>query len=86
MCNPELLTIAGNVSSSFGILLIVASYYYNSKVMGKASLGTGVFADKEDAPLMKKKRALRNKSDWLFYVGVGFSLLGIVLNSMRVVI
>ena len=86
MCNPELLTIAGNVSGSFGILLVVVSYYYNSKVMGDASLGVAVWAGEEDSPYMKNKRELRKMSDLFFYFGVGFSLLGIILNSLRIII
>ncbi len=43
----KLLTLFGNLLLSFGLLLSIYSYRYNSKVIGKAALGVAIVAPDE---------------------------------------
>lgn len=63
------------------IISALLSNYYDSKVMGDANLGVGIWAGAEDSNLMKNKRCLRKLSDGFFYSGIVFSVLGLFTQA-----
>lgn len=65
MNTSKLLTLIGNLLYAIGLLLMVYSYRYNSKVMGKAALGIALIAPAENSPKWKEKERIRKISDRL---------------------
>ena len=80
----KLLTLFGNLLFALGLLLMVYSYRYNSKVMGLGALGISTVAPNEDSPEWKAKGKMRRISDILFYVGIILTFLGIILQTIGV--
>ncbi len=73
--------IAGGILLGLGLLMALVSVQHNSKVMGKAALGVAVYAPEEGSPEWRQKERLRKLSDWAFYLGVLFSLIGVGLQT-----
>lgn len=82
----KLLTLIGNLLYAIGLLFMVYSYRYNSKVMGKAGLGVALIAPAENSPKWKEKERIRKISDILFYIGMVLSCMGIVTQTIGVLI
>jgi hypothetical protein len=76
-----LAIIGGGIFLLLGLLLAFGAMFYNAKVMGEAALGVGVYAPSKDSPEWRQKVRLRKISDWMFYLGVFFSLLGVCLQT-----
>lgn len=86
MDTSKLLTLIGNLSYMIGLLLVIYSYRYNSKVMGEAALGVGLIAPAENSPEWKEKERLRKISDRLFSIGMILSCMGVVSQTIGVLI
>ncbi len=82
MSKPKKLILIGSILLAFGLLLSLSSNHYNSKVMGQANLGVGVWAPAKNSPEWKRKEDLRKISDCCFYFGSFLTLAGIAIGTM----
>ncbi len=80
----KFLTLFGNLFYAFGLLSMIYSYRYNSKVMGLGALGISTVAPNKDSPGWKARDKTRRISDIFFYGGIFLSFIGIILQTIGV--
>jgi uncharacterized membrane protein len=82
----KLLTLIGNLLYAVGVVLMVYSYRYNTKVMGLTAMGISTIAPNEGSAEWKRRERLRKVSDWLFYGGMVLTFIGVVAQTMGALI
>ena len=81
MTPAQKLTFWGGMLILGGLLLAAISNWYQTKVMGDASLGVAVWAPDKDSPEWRKKTRLRTLADWAFWIGIALSAIGGALQT-----
>ncbi|MBU0534044.1 MAG: hypothetical protein KJ887_04530 [Candidatus Omnitrophica bacterium] len=81
MNKSKRLILTGSILLFIGLLLAFFSNYYNLQVMGKTSLGVGIFAPPENSAEWNRKETLRKISDISFYFGIFITAVGIALQT-----
>jgi hypothetical protein len=76
------LIVAGGVLLLLGLVTALVSTHLASRVMGKVELGVAVLAPKEGSAEWQEKERLRARSDCWFWVGVGLTACGVVLQTL----
>ena len=76
------LIIFGAVFLLAGLVTALVSTHYEGRVMGKAALGVAILAPDEGSPEWKEKEALRVKSDRWFWLGIGLTALGVIVQTI----
>jgi uncharacterized membrane protein len=69
------LTLSG------GLLMALISNWYQTKVMGDAGLGIGVWAPAKDSPEWREKQRLRRLATLCFWIGILLTALGVALQT-----
>src|SRR5207245_9045267 len=76
------LVLAGGVLLLAGILTAFLSDRYQSRVMGKATLGVGVWAPDEGSHEWREKERLRRRAELWFYAGLATTGVGVILQTI----
>jgi hypothetical protein len=76
------LIVAGGVLLVLGLVTALVSTHLASRVMGKAQLGVAVLAPEEGSAEWRKKEQLRARADCWFWVGIGLTACGVVLQTL----
>ena len=86
MCKDQKLQLGAAVFVFLSILCSLLSNQANSKLMGQAAMGVGVWAPTKGSVEWKHKEGLKTQVDGYFYVGVAFALLGLVLEILSILV
>ena len=65
-----------------GLVTAFVAAHYAERVMGAANLGVAVWGAGPDSAMMQEKRRLRARADWWFYLGLGLTTLGVILQTL----
>jgi hypothetical protein len=76
------LIVAGGFLLLLGLVTALVSTHLGSRVMGKAELGMAVLAPNEGSPEWQEKERLRARADCWFWVGIGLTACGVVLQTL----
>lgn len=82
MNQSKWLNVIGGIILFTGLLCALGSNHYEAKVMGGAALGIAVIGPNENSPAMKEKIRVRQLADRAFYLGISFTFIGIVLQTV----
>ena len=82
MTYEKWLIATGGALLLIGVVTALVSAHYVTRVMGAAALGVGVGAPKEGRPAWQKRKRLRARADFWFYVGIALTACGIVLQTV----
>ena len=80
------LVISGGLLLLAGLAMALVSTHLVSRVMGEAGLGIAVVADKPGSPEMTTKKRLRARADRWFWMGIGLTACGVVLQTVGAVL
>lgn len=86
MTPAKWLTLAGGIFLFVGLVTALISSRYESRVMGQARLGVAVLAAEKDTPEWREKNRLRARVNFWFWVGLGLTAVGIVLQTQAAVL
>ena len=75
------LVLTGGVVLLVGLVCSLGSTYYQVKAMGGARRGVAVLAPEANSPEMLQKERQVTRSDCLFYVGLGLTAAGVILQT-----
>ena len=84
MRKVQKLQLGAAVFVFLSIVCSLLANQVNSKLMGQAAMGVGVWAPTKDSPEWKQKEKLKTQVDWYFYGGVIFALLGLGLEIFSI--
>ena len=76
------LVAIGGVLLVVGLATAFISSRYSSGVMGEARKGVAVLAPDKDSPEWKQKERLLSWADFWFWVGLGVTTIGVILQTV----
>jgi hypothetical protein len=82
MTSQKWLTLIGGGILILGLFTAFISSQYTSKVMGGARLGVAVLAPEPNSPEWQEKQTLLWWADFWFYVGLGLTAVGVILQTV----
>ncbi len=82
MIPSKRLMLIGGVLLLIGLGTAFISSHYTARVMGKARLGVSPLAPEKTSPLWKEKERLLWWADVWFWVGIGVTGIGVVLQTL----
>ncbi len=75
------LTLIGGLLLLAGLVVALIANHYEAKVLRNANFGEAVLAAREGSPELAEKQRLRREVEWLFWIGIGLTAVGVVLQT-----
>lgn len=82
MTGPKWMSLIGGLLLVAGLCVALLSFRYDRKVMGDAALGYGIIAPNEGTAEDREQRRLRALADRWFWVGLGLTAVGVILQTL----
>ena len=80
------MQVVGLLLLFVGLISSLCSQHYENKTMGDAALGVAVLAPSEGTDAWEQKVRLRLLTQITFFVGLGLTALGILIQLLAIVI
>lgn len=80
------IILIGGLFLLVGLACSLGSTYFQVKAMGEARKGVAILAPPLGSPEMGEKERQVTRSDWFFYIGLGLTAVGVILQTIGAIV